>query len=431
MDGQTTPAPKKRDIGLLIRRLLVGGLPLFVIVAGILGLAGMSALKPTPEEKEEVIKAPPVLVAAAQEEVARLSVVTQGEVRPRTEIKLVPQVSGKITYVSPSFIEGGAFEKGDELLRIEPEEYRLRVVQARANVAQARTRLRSEEAEAEVARREADELGLDTATSPLALREPQLAEARAMIDSAEAALGEAELQLARTSIRAPFSGRVRRKNVDIGQYITPGMELGDIFSVQVMQVALPLTDAELGQLGLQVGFIETAENKGPAVTLEALVSGRPHQWTGRIVRTDSGYDPQTRVLFAYAEVEDPYGAGSDEGTPMASGLFVSARIEGRVLEDAVVVPRTALRGEAEVYVVTPEEELEIRPVAVASSDRDRVVLSGGLEAGEQVVTSPVRGAANGMKVDIVDPDNPEEPEVEEESEEALADNNTVAQTVAN
>ncbi|WP_306252650.1 efflux RND transporter periplasmic adaptor subunit [Parvularcula sp. IMCC14364] len=431
MDSQTTPARKPRDIGLFIRRLLVGGLPLLVIVGGIVLLFGMSALKPKPEEKEEVVKAPPVLVAEAVQQDARLTVTTQGEVTPRTEIKLVPQVAGKITFVSPSFIEGGAFRKGDTLLQIESEEYRLRVVQARANVAQARTRLRSEEAEAAVARKEADELGLDAANSSLARREPQLAEARAMIDSAEAALGEAELQLARTAIRAPFNGRVRRKNVDIGQYVAPGAELGEVFAVQVMQVALPLTDSELGQLGLEIGFLETDDVKGPAVTFSSLVSGRPHQWSGRIVRTDSGYDPQTRVLFAYAEVEDPYGTGADEGTPMASGLFVSAYIEGRALEDAVVVPRTALRGENQVYVVTAEDELEIRPVNVASTDRDRVVLTGGLAAGERVVTSPVRGAADGMKVDIVDPDAPETPDVTEEAEEALADNNAVAQTVAN
>ncbi len=401
METRSTLARKPRDIGLLVRRILVGGLPALVLI-GAIGLTfAMGALKPKPDEKEETVKAAPVLVAEASSENVRLSVQTQGEVKSRTEISLVPQVSGKIVYVSPSFVEGGAFRKGDVLLRIDPEEYRLRVVQARANVAQSRTRLQSEEAEAEVARKEADELGLNE-TSSLALREPQVAEARAMINSAEAALGEAELQFQRATLKAPFDGRVREQEAGVGQYVAPGTNLGKIFSVQTMEIPLPLTDNELGQLGLEVGFAESAERPGPEVVLTATVAGRPHEWKGRIVRTDSGYDPSTRALFAYAEVADPYGAGADDGTPLASGLFVTAAIVGRALDSGVVVPRSALRGEDEVYVATADKEIEIRTVTVASSDRDRVVLTAGLSPGEQVITSPIRGAADGMKIEVVE-----------------------------
>ena len=390
---------KPDDMGLAVRRFFVFALPAFAFLGFVVVFVAMGALKETPEEKEDIIKATPVVVAQAEAEPVRLTITTQGEATPRTAIDLAPQISGKVVYVSPSFLEGGAFEKGDVLIRIEPAEYEFRVIQARSNVAQARSRFASEEAEAQIAQKEWEEIG-DGEGTELALRKPQLAEAAALLASAEAALREAELQLARTSIRAPFKGRVDAKMIDIGQYVTPGLKMGEIFSTDTMEIALPLTDSELGQLGLQVGFQQTTENLGPEVKLSALVAGAPRQWVGRITRTDSGYDRETRVLFAYAEVKDPYGAGADNGAPLAAGLFVGAEIEGREYDNSVVVPRTALRGNDQVFVARADNTLEIRTVAVAQTDRIRAVLIGGLEEGENVVTSPVRGAADGMIIAI-------------------------------
>lgn len=390
---------KPKDVGLAVKRFLVFALPALVLVGAVAGNVALGVFKPKPEEKEEVVKATPVVVAEAVAESVRLTVSAQGEAKPRTEISLTPEVSGKIVDVAPEFIEGGAFEKGDVLIRIDPSEYEYRVVQARANVAQARSRYASEEAEARIARKDWEELGNGEGTA-LALREPQMAEAAAALASAEAMLKDAELKLQRATIRAPFKGRVQKKSVDIGQYVSIGESLGEIFSADVMEAALPLTDTELGQLGLKVGFRQTSDTPGPEVTLTALVAGEPRAWRGRIARTDNSYDRQTRVLFAYAEVDDPYGAGADDGAPLAAGLFVTAEIEGRKIENSIVVPRTALRGEDEVFIAKDDNTLEIRHVAVASSDRSRAVLIGGVRPGEKVITSPVRGAANGIAIAI-------------------------------
>ena len=108
------------------------------------------------------------------------------------------------------------------------------------------------------------------------------------------------------------------------------------------------------------------------------------------------------MLFAYVEVQDPYGKGADNGTPLATGLFVDAEIDGRTLADSVVLPRTALRGKDRVYVAREDDTLEIRPVEVAFSERERLVLASGIAAGERVVTSPVRAASDGMKIKPVD-----------------------------
>ena len=402
MTHDTPPGGRKRrNVKLLIGRILVLGLPLFVIIAGIAGVMIMGALKPKPQKKAEALKPVPVLVARPQRETVHLSILTQGEVRPRTEIDLVPQVSGKIVHVSPSFIEGGFFKKGDVLIRIEPKDYQLRVIQAEAQVAQAEQRLAREQAEAAIARKDWAELGQGKA-SPLTLRVPQLAEARAMLDAAKASLDDARLQLSRTVIRAPFTGRVRTKGADIGQYVTPGARLGRIFATSIAEVRLPLTDTELGQLGLPLAFHETAAHPGPAVDLSAMVAGREHHWHGRIARTDSAIDPRTRLLFAFVEVRDPYGQGADDGVPLAVGLFVDARVQGREIPNALVVPRAALRSNDMVFVAKDDNTLHMRKVSVASSNRDRAVLLAGISPGDRVITSPVRAPSEGMKIQTIE-----------------------------
>lgn len=385
-----------------LRRFLVFVAPFLVLGLAIGLFILMGALKPKPEEKAEDIKAIPVLTALSVSETVTLNVSAQGEVQPRTKINIVPQVSGKITYMSSKFIEGGQFNKGDLLIRIEPAEYDLRVVQAKAQVAQAETALVREQSEAALALKDFEELNTGQTPTALVLREPQLAEAAARLASAKAQLGEAELHLRRTSIYAPFSGRVTSRAVNQGEFVTIGSRLGEVYSIAVMDVRLPMTNEDLARAGLTLGFVASKDNPGLPVTLSANVAGTYATWTGRVVRTDSGFDPKTRVLFAYAEVNDPFGAGASNGTPLAPGLFVTAEIEGEVLDNMVVVPRAGLRGKDQVYVANNDDTLSIVTVTVASSDREKAVLSAGLNPGVQVVTSPIRGVANGMKVNRVE-----------------------------
>jgi len=400
-DPQSIPerAPRKQ---LWIWRVLIFILPLLVIAGAVIGLMAMSALKPEPEEKEDVIKAIPVLTEITVQDDVTLSVNVQGEVQPRTEINLVPQVSGLITYMSPKFIEGGRFKEGDLLVRIEPAEFKLRVTQARANVAQAQTVIAREQSESLLARQDWEDLGRSGTPTPLTLREPQMAEAKAQLASAEARLAEAELQLARTDLYAPFDGRVTARQVDQGEFVTAGTRLGEIYSVDVMDVRLPMTNDDLRRAGLTLGYEASGPVGGIPVTLSADVAGQLSEWQGRIVRTDSRFDATTRVLFAYAEVRDPFGAGASNGTPLAPGIYVSAAIDGQALKNVIVIPRAALRGEDKVYLAKGDT-LEIKSVSVVSSDRRHAILRSGLSLGDVVVTSPIRGVADGMKIQIVTP----------------------------
>ncbi|WP_427451965.1 efflux RND transporter periplasmic adaptor subunit [Litorimonas sp. WD9-15] len=393
----------KRERGkLVLTRIVSIALPVLMIGGAIAGFMVMGAMKPQPEEKEEVVKAIPVLTAMATQDNVTLKVRVQGEVQPHTQINLVPQVGGKISYMSPKFIEGGKFRKGDLLVRVEPAEYELRVVQARANVAQAETVVMRERSEGEIARQDWEELGRAGEPTPLTLRQPQLAEARAQLASAEAQLAEAELQLSRASLYAPFNGRVTMRHIDAGEFVTAGTRLGEIYATDIMDVRLPMTNADLRQAGLTLGYEAPSGSAGIPVKLSADVAGRMSEWQGRIVRTDSRFDAETRVLFAYAEVIDPFGKGSDDGVPLAPGIFVNADIEGQTLENIISIPRAALRGADTVYVANADETLTVKTVSVVSSDRNTAILSEGLNSGTSVITSPIRGVADGMKVAVVE-----------------------------
>jgi RND family efflux transporter MFP subunit len=417
-----------------VGRLLIIGLPVAVLLAFIVVYVVLAAAAPKPERAEIVARPSAVFVTEAALSPVQLSVTTQGEVTPLTEIDLTAQVSGRITYVNPNFVDGGFFEAGEVLVRLEDADYRLAVTRAEALVAQSRQALVREQAESELAREEWESLG-DGEASPLTLREPQMAEARAQLASAQASLDEARLNLSRTRITAPFEGRVRVKNADLGQYVGPGTGLGRVFATNRVQVRLPLTNAELATLNLPLAFQANEDNPGRPAHLSANVAGQERHWEGSLVRTESAINPQTRTMSAIIEIEDPYGAAADEaGAPLAVGLFVTANIDGRELDNAIVLPRSALRGANEVYVAERDGTLSIRQVNVVDTSAERVVLTAGLEPGDRVVTSPLRGAAAGMLVRAMDANgDPLDPEPEADADndnepesEALVQETTTA-----
>lgn len=360
-----------------------------ILVGGVALIGLMGAMRPKIEPKEPDAVPPTVFYSIADVTSVTLDVTAQGEVRPRTDISLTAQVAGQIVSTSPEFVNGGAFEEGDVLIQIEDAPYR-------ATAAAARSRLAQEEAEAALARRDYEELGRVEDPTDLALRIPQLSQAQAEYRAAQ-------LNLERTTIRAPFKGRVRERIAGVGQYVAPGAQLGRIFSTDVAEIRFPLNDNDLAKLGLPIAFSASKENPGPPVVMTALIAGQEHKWLGRIERTDGAIDPTTRQIFAIAVVDDPYGKGADNGTPLAMGLFVSATIEGKPYENAIVLPRSALYGRDTVYVINDDDTVAKRTVTIVSAEKDIITISSGVEDGERVVTSPLRGAGEGDKVTPTDP----------------------------
>lgn len=353
----------------------------------------------TPEARGEVLPVVHAISIPAREHQYRVA--SQGSVLPRTDIQLVAEVPGRVVAVSSSFAAGGFFEAGDVLVEIDARDYELARTRAQAALAEAEVRLQREEAEAEVARREWQALGAGEPVA-LVLREPQLAEARAVVESARANLRLAERDLERCRIQAPFAGRVWNKKVDAGQFLARGEPVGRVYAVDYAEVRLPLPLDETGYLDLPLEFRGESRAEGPRVTLKARLGGRTHAWEGRIVRTEGEIDAKTRMLTAVARVENPYARGSSGRPPLAVGLFVEADIEGRSAGRVVLAPRAALRDDQRLMVVDAERRLRFRPVEILRFEWDRVVIGGGLLDGDLVCVSPLEAPVDGMKVRLLE-----------------------------
>ena len=195
---------------------------------------------------------------------------------------------------------------------------------------------------------------------------------------------------------------LRDRYAGIGQYVTAGTPVGRVFSIDTVEVRLPLTDSQLVELNLPLGFMAGHISEPPVVAFTAGMGNREYRWRGHIVRVDAAVDPRTRLIYATAEVTDPYGLAATDGMPLAVGMFVSAEIESVAERVAYVMPRLALRNQDKVYVINADNRLEIRTVTVLSTSEERVLVAGGVVPGERVVTSTLPNAVDGMEVEPVE-----------------------------
>jgi RND family efflux transporter MFP subunit len=373
-------------------------LPLAALGLGAAGFALLVLTRAPVETRPPAAPPPLVRVVPVQLETVQLEVRTHGTVAPRTENDLVPEVSGRVVWIAPSLVSGGFFEEGEPLLRIDPRDYQAEAERAHATLAQRESEL--ERATRELERRRG--LAQREFASARELDDAINAEkvAAAALRVARAALERAERDLARTTLVAPFAGRVREENVDVGQFVARGAPIARLYAVDYAEVRLPVPDEELAFLKLpSLHRGDAPEASGPPVRLHARFAGVEQTWEGRVVRTEGEIDPRTRMVNVVARVEDPYGR-RDGGRrpPLAVGLFVEAEILGEVAEGVAVLPRAAMRGSDRVLVVDAESRLRFREVDVLRRTRDRVLIRAGLETGEHVCVSPLDTAVDGMEV---------------------------------
>ena len=388
--------------------------PLAILLASAGAFIMLEASKPEPEKKTEEVRPLSVYVQPAEKSDVSLLVSTQGEVRARTEVELTAQIAGKVISVSSEFTEGGVVSPGVSLITIEDTDYKLAVSQAHAAVAAAQVEEQEALATADVARKQL----VNTANaSSLALKRPQVAQANARLEAARASLALAELNLSRTKISLPFDGRVLKKNVDIGQYVSPGTLLGSAFSTSVVEVRVPLDDDELASLDLPIGFI--AGHEAPIIVdLKAIVAGKQQRWQGQLVRLDASIDSQTRTLYGQIEVKSPYLKNvSQNNMPLAVGLYVEAEIKGRRINNATVIPRDGLRAGNKVFVINADNRLDVRQVSVVHSSDKMAIIGSGVSPDERVIVSSIRNPIPGMRISAL----VNEPSQNSPTENALAE----------
>jgi RND family efflux transporter MFP subunit len=387
-----------------MKKLLKISLPLLVLFISFFTVGSLIAAKPAPEKTEPKARLVSLFVDKVESEEVTLSVFTQGEVKPKTEIDLISRVSGQVVSISDNFAEGAEFDPESTLIKIDDTDYKLAVVSAESRLATAKVSLERELANSKMKQDQWKSKGSASKPSDYALNKPQIAEARAQIRAAEADLQAAHLNVQRTNIVVPFKGRVQSKDIGIGEYVSQGKVLGRVFSTDAVEVRLPLTDSQLSELKLPMGFM-AKNNEGPVVNFKAFIGKKELNWKGRIVRTNASIDQNTRLIYAIAEVQDPYGISANNGNPFAVGLFVSAEIASSTSQSAFSLPRVALHNDDKVYVINDDSKLEIRTVDVLSTNNEKVLLAGGVKVGEKVVTSTLPGAVDGMEVIALDREN--------------------------
>ncbi|MGI5308977.1 efflux RND transporter periplasmic adaptor subunit [Rheinheimera sp. WS51] len=370
-------------------------IPTVIVVVAFIGASALSGMKEPAEKKEEkrlgiLVETKPILT-----EDLVYKVQSQGTVKPKFATNLSSEVNGRIVEVAEQFIEGGFFNKGDLLVRVEQADYHTNVKAAQASLANAQAALEEEKARGRVAEKEWRSFTEGNAPE-LGLRRPQLASALATVQSAEAELERAKRDLARTEIRAPYAGLVKSRSVNLGQFISRGSVLGIIYGTDIAEVRLPITDNDLAFIQLPT-LADSA--KQPKVELTATIAGKLHKWQGEIVRTEGVLDERSRVIYAVAQVVDPYHRKLDaQAEVLRFGRFVQASILGETTSDIIVIPRHLLLAGQQVLVVDNQQQLQFRQVQVERTDERFAYIRQGFASDDLLALSAIANPLAGTVV---------------------------------
>jgi len=371
-------------------------LPIVILLASLLAMVALIALKKAPEEKELEQLAPLVKVEPIQFESMQLEVDSHGLVKPKYQTQLVAQVGGEISFVAPEFVRGGFVIKGQVLARIKDSDYKAFVIEAQAALLSAQAGLQQEEALGAVAKDEWSRIK-DRKPTALSLRLPQLAQEQARVKAAEAALARAESNLARTEIRAPFHALIDARNVGLGTYVNPGSNVGEVFSVSEAEIRLPVADSQL-QFLVNGGV-------GSEVELTGELAGKSTSWQAKIVRTEGVIDAQSRMAYLVAQLVNPYGLQVPSETdaklsqttthPLKFGSYVQASVKGIVVPKAALLPRH-LMSDGRVPVLTDDNKLSLKKITLLREQGTMIVITDGVSDNDQLIVSALQYPVEGM-----------------------------------
>ncbi len=380
-----------------IRIIIHAVLALVILGIGFSGLYLLQSLREEPEKQQQAEALPIVRTVAVQMKDMKMIITGDGTVRPLAETRIVPQVGGKVIHVSEKLVNGGAFKKGELMLELEPADYEISLVLARAGLREAESTYQTAVQESRAAVSEWEEVHPGSEPPGLVARKPQLQAALAGKEAREADLEKARLNLERTRIYAPFDCRISQEEVDEGQYLSAGQTVGTIYSTEAAEIVVPMESKDIAWFDLP-GFTSERE-KGSSAEVYAEVAGGRRTWQGEVVRAHGKIDEKTRMVNVVVRVKDPY----KNIPPLVPGQFAEVRISGRIIKGAALIPRAALRENDKVWAVDPGSgRLHIRTVDVAYLGPQGAVVRQGIESGESVAVSIIKGVTDGMKVKPVE-----------------------------
>lgn len=381
-------------------------LPILILAAAIASTAFMMANRIVPERLEVVEQAVAVEVTAIAHTTEQVRVRAQGTVTAAQQVQVRPEVAGRIVELSPSLVPGGLFTAGETIASIDERDYQIQLVARQEAVAQTRLALRQEQAWQAVAEEEWElleaSIPAEESNRDLALHIPQIEQAEAAIAAAEGALAKAELDLERCTVTAPFNAVVIREQVDRGQLVNPQTEIATLVGTDAywVRVSLPVEHLEWIEIPGREG------RRGSSATVTHRAGAVENRRQGRIERLLGNVDPAGRMARLLIAIEDPLG-GPD--LPLLLGSYVTVEIHGRMIDDAISIPRRALReihlddtaGAREgFWIMDGDDRLATYQAEVLWRGEETVIIANGLADGERLITSSIATPIEGMKLSV-------------------------------
>ncbi|WP_375587166.1 efflux RND transporter periplasmic adaptor subunit [Flagellimonas aurea] len=333
------------------------------------------------------------------------TIVATGTVQPVEDVILSPLVPGQIVRRDPAFIPGGFVQKGEVLLQIDPSDYRNTLELRKSELLQSETALATEMGRQQIAEKDLELINNDSLfgdnplsdnETQLVLRQPQLNAVKANIEAARASMNQAQLNLDRTTIRAPFDAHILSQNVTVGSQVSQGDDLGRIVGTDSYRVLATVPVSRLQWLK----FPESEKEKGSMVHIEnpsAWPSGAHRE--GYLDRQIGALDNQTRLARVLVRVDDPL-ATSDElqGAPkLMIGIFVEVNIQADSIPNVVRLDRDLVRSNQTAWVMK-DNLLEIRELDIILTDNQHAYIKSGLEDGDKVVSTNLSTVTNGVEL---------------------------------
>lgn len=357
--------------------------------AGVFGLAIVVFIaiqatgKPPLQKDKSGSEAPLVVTQQLQAQSHRFELQLWAEVRPKEQTTLTPEVSGRVIALDPNFIAGGVITKGSVMVQLDDADYQVALLSAQAAVASAKSALAQEQAQARVAEQELRDLSRDQITA-LALRQPQLLSAEAALKSSQAALQKAQRDLDRTRITAPYDALVVKRNIGLGQVVSTGTALGELYSVEQAELYVPVASFDLAYLPVERAGIP------------AELRTEHYSRNAKVVRDLGLVNSQTRMSHLVVQLDDPYAVRSQQPI-IRFGQYVEVRLAGRVEDNLYVIPQDALHN-GKVWLLQPDMTMAQQEVEVVRQTGKIAYVKSGLSDGQQLILTIPNFPQQGMAV---------------------------------
>lgn len=319
------------------------------------------------EQAQLQASAEPVTPGLPLVSVDQISPGTQGatvkvlaKLEARYSSELTSQIEGQVTYLNDNLLAGNVFKKGDLLLSIDDSAHKAELANAVSELAQARIELLTEERQAAQAERDWQRSNLNQApSSPLVLRQPQLAAAKEQLAAAEANVQHAKVLLGYTKIRAPFTGVVVRRDVNPGETLSTGQSIAQILALHTFDVV-----AQLDQKQWSLLAPDWAEGAG---LLKDLATGDNYE--ARIRSGGHFLNPNTQLRNIYLTAK-----GARQGD-LLPGQLMQVVLPGKLLENVLLVPESAYTRDSHLWLVGADDRLEKHPVDLLDSGEGQLTVS--------------------------------------------------------